>query len=561
MNSINPKLLLFVLIPFFSMTIQGQEDNVDDLPSEVISVVKAYEPVLAEAEKINFNPQSLQDTGGESNSFNDYFLPNRFLSMEFQPPSIKPVAMKRSRPETFRHFWVKAGFGNMKTPYLDLSANTKNDGRIVAGIQLKHIQSEGPIIMQKDQDSEGRIFASRTGDKSRIDAAVRYNRDRYYGYALHRIDPDGSYLEENYERTNQRVNLDLDYTNTENKYRGFDYKFNLSPYYFWAMTDDKETGIQSENYFFKNFDSGIRVGAELDYYYDQYSHPLLSEDIKNTLMNLTPKVAYNHGRIIAELGANLVLVNDESLQVAPDIYLEAFPIEKKLSVFAAWNKKGVNNSYHGLLEQNPYVIYTRTVPAGNAVSYQQIRDAYTESRIIGVKANVMTGLMASLQVGQFITEEQPLFWPVGVREPWFIADYESEMTRLSTKLGLDYTFNEVGHAGLEVSYNTYETVDNTAALYFPKFTIGLNGSYTFIEKLDITADFNLRTDLPYIDHIENEKGVISNQFDLNLKATYEILENLEVFLDLYNLTNNKYDRYINYPVYGTRVVGGIIARF
>lgn len=557
----NFKYYITLLLGLLAVTLQAQDET---LPAENISVVKAYEPVLAEAEKINFNPVKPQETAEQETAFNDYYLPNRFLKLSFDAPNVKPLAMKREKREYLERFWVKAGFGNMKTPLIDISGNSDPDNAFILGANLKHIQSEGPNIdLQKWAESEASIFGAWNSSDFKIDGGLTYSRQDYNHYdtlfvntELMEINPD------TFHRVNNLIEAKVGLRNNRlNDFQDFEYNFSLKPYVFFTENEDRETGFQAEAAFYKEFDSALKPGVEVEYYFDNYSHDLISENVTNTLVNLVPKVKYARPLFKASLGADIVIASETKLSVSPDVYLEFYPMEKHLSVFASWNKLGENVSYHGLVDRNPWTQHTRMIDRDFA-SYQQIFDTVVESRVVGLKGNYGRKWHGSIQAGQFISNNQPLFKPTFYQEYMFETLYEDEMDRKSIKANLTYKPTSDSDIGLEGAFHKYETTENAKAWYLPESELRFYGAYTFIQKLRVKADFNLYNNLPYLNAADQfSEGLIKTQYDLNLSAKYALLDNLDVFIDLLNVTNNKYERYLYSPVFGTRAIGGIIARF
>ena len=54
---------------------------------------------------------------------------------------------------------------------------------------------------------------------------------------------------------------------------------------------------------------------------------------------------------------------------------------------------------------------------------------------------------------------------------------------------------------------------------------------------------------------------LSGLLDLSVGAEYQIVKNFGIWLDIYNLANNKRQRWFNYPTYGINVLFGASARF
>ncbi len=49
--------------------------------------------------------------------------------------------------------------------------------------------------------------------------------------------------------------------------------------------------------------------------------------------------------------------------------------------------------------------------------------------------------------------------------------------------------------------------------------------------------------------------------DMNIGLDYRYTKNISLFVNLNNLTNNQYQRWVNLPVYGFNVMGGLTVSF
>ena len=71
--------------------------------------------------------------------------------------------------------------------------------------------------------------------------------------------------------------------------------------------------------------------------------------------------------------------------------------------------------------------------------------------------------------------------------------------------------------------------------------------------------------LQYIDHLDTNPSTSEESFEtytlLNLKLSYRLLKQSEIFVSSENIMNQKYNNNIYYPLPGTTLFGGLKLRF
>ncbi len=101
---------LMVLLLLFSVN-KAIAQNVS---SEQIEVVKAYQPLLADAVMIQFSP-SLPPPDTTKPQLT-YDVPGRLVNVPYSPALLKPIAMPKERPDTTSQNYAKVGVGTQWTP-------------------------------------------------------------------------------------------------------------------------------------------------------------------------------------------------------------------------------------------------------------------------------------------------------------------------------------------------------------------------------------------------------------------------------------------------------------
>ena len=96
-------------------------------------------------------------------------------------------------------------------------------------------------------------------------------------------------------------------------------------------------------------------------------------------------------------------------------------------------------------------------------------------------------------------------------------------------------------------------VDETVALALkPEMELSVNVDFKVLEGLKVNAGY---------DYVKRYKGLVSPISDLHAGATYELLDNVQVYARLHNLLNKDYFRMDAYPAQGMNVLAGVSLRF
>ncbi|RYF82717.1 MAG: hypothetical protein EON98_11040, partial [Chitinophagaceae bacterium] len=134
--------LLIIGLSLIGLTAAAQ-----DTTGRKIKITSSFKPVLKEAAKINFNASpALVDTSRPRLQYN---IPNQNLNFAFQPGTLRPLALAVDTGGNWTNeSYVKAGFGNFKTPFVQLGLSVGDGQR--AGINLygQHVSSKGKIQFQ-----------------------------------------------------------------------------------------------------------------------------------------------------------------------------------------------------------------------------------------------------------------------------------------------------------------------------------------------------------------------------------------------------------------------------
>ncbi len=98
--------------------------------------------MLKEAAKINFN--ATPPAADTSRPNLKYDIPNQNLLFGYQPGSLKPLALQIDSGGRWDNSnYIKAGFGSLKTPYVQAGFSFGDGKTAGLNIYAKHVSSKG----------------------------------------------------------------------------------------------------------------------------------------------------------------------------------------------------------------------------------------------------------------------------------------------------------------------------------------------------------------------------------------------------------------------------------
>ena len=558
-------LIVITLSLFFSTHLLFSQETdvptaIEDEPvieSESIDIIKPYEPVLADAVRIKFSPSlpTKAELDRAKPKFDDYFVPNRFLTMSYEPAALKPLSYKKSssknstEKEELYNVWIRAGLGNLALPLLEAAVSTNQSDKFVAGLHAAYIAGKSSNLEFQDYGKMsigafGKTFMQTTYAQFKLD----YQRDTYHYYGFHAdtllfdIPETADSIRQNFQNIAAALELG---SSTEND-AGITYKLDAAINLFSDKYEAKEQNIILNGETSKILTETSLLEGHFRTYFSNFKRDTTNSS--NLALDITPKFSILPSIGKLTLGAS-ILLNSGKFYPFPYLAAELNLAPKKLQLYASWKKEIVSNNYMTLSNENPFL----------GVNFE-LKNSIYEQRSVGLKGLVASNINYNVNIYQNISKDQPLFVNDSTDMTKFGIIYDTKMTNLGAKLELNYLLKDKGSIGVDANINAYNTEQEAEAWHLPGMKIGINGRYKIKPKFTLRADVfvlsgakarladGTATDL---------KGTV----DINLAAKYEIIKNVALFCNVNNLAGMKYERYLNYPTYGFNAIGGLIVRF
>jgi hypothetical protein len=548
-NMMNNRMLLYaflcsMFIVFVNLQTYGQED--DKLNGQNITVISELKAIIANADKIRFNPK-LPPVEKEDVDLK-YELPSHFISIPYNAPEVNPLAMKRQKLEPLKNVYATIGFGNYTTPYLDLyinsgrnnkHANATNNSNL--GLRVGYISSNGPLPDQNYSNLRTRAFGSFYKDALEIGVFAQYDRSVYqfYGY-----DPaiDTAIAKADNKQVFDFISAGLRFRNAKKTSSDVDYDGQLKFNYLTDYFKENEINPVFDFSLFKKGKNGNSFGGIINVDHNAFASDTVK--VNNTIYSITPAFRMKKSNWNVQIG--LFLGGDkDGFVVYPDINFNMELVEKYLNFHAGFTGRIDKNNYKSLSDEN-YFLNTLPMLANSR-----------ELKInAGFSGNPVENLFYNVSLNYTLVKYLPLFVTDTAAINKFNVVYDTAAGIFNPHLELGFEVSDELRFVVFTDIYTFSLKNHAKAWYKPGIKAGLSIVYQITEKLSTKADliaYGSRWALPADGKMTNLPGFV----DINLSATYKITDSFFIFANINNIASAKYQRWYNYPTYGINVIGGL----
>lgn len=555
----------------------AQTEEEDKLNGGTITVVKAYDPSVADAFKVKSTPM-LHDTTKLKKKAVTYSIFSVPVASTFTPAKGKLSRLKpRQRPQYYDNY-ARLGFGNYGNIIAEFAGNIEVDKDSDFGIFLNHNSSLGGIdeVVLEDSYLDTALDLS-YGHRSRyasygITAGARYQGANLYGVneplrtQLEGLDPDDTDVGVNYLSYGLGGNLDF----FDSVFKNINAKFTGIT----SGTDGQEIrAMVMPKLAFDIEDTEIGLGLSLDYLngsFDEQGRVPAQTDYSYLSVGANPKINLYGDAYKLELG---VVVNylsdmensDGEINIFPDVNASYRLLDDQVIAFTQIGGGLDMNSLQQFADENVFL-----APAINVQPTDRVVDAQ-----LGLKGKITNNLGYKFY-GGYKKENNRYFYtkdtgqiiattaPADALGNVFYTQYADLGTTFfggSLSVDVNSKFN-LTISGKSMDYDVTNGDDiNNVASQLPEFTADVVGTYQITDKLDIGTTIYFvgerdvfRTGSPVVETLDSF-------FDLNVDVNYKINSKLTAFLRGNNLTGGNYEYFLDYPVQDLQVMGGAVYKF
>ncbi|MCD4695058.1 MAG: hypothetical protein K8S16_02360, partial [Bacteroidales bacterium] len=543
----------------------------ENIKNDEITVVAPYRPTVSDAFKINISPRIQEDKLVKPEF--DYAP----LSKEFKYTSVlEPITAAKIQGESVSKLYknyVRAGFGNYATPYIEFFANKLRSKKSAFGVHIRHLSSAGKIkdyAFPGNSNTKFKAFGKKFFNKHTFTSDVYYNRKgvHYYGYKpdeFPRLDLSKKDIKQAYNRVGVHTLLESNYTSD----RKVDHYLGASYYYLFDKFESTEhnirfdAGINKQMEFF-SFSETEKLGIEtgVDYYLNNDSLVSHNSGIIKVLPFYT--LAFDQYFFKAGINTSIQADSNSSVNIYPVLRAEVKVVEDYLITYAGLTGELKNNSYGALTGENPFISPI-------------IEKRFTNNKISqygGVKGRIAKSFDYNLSFVNSTVDDMPLFindtvsaLGDGLNNQFTVVYDNVKHTLVLAEFGFHY--KDKFNAMLRGKYNSYFLDNEDEAWHKPKLELSLHADYSMQDKILIKADLFSRSKmyakLFSVNETTGETEVVAEELaamiDLNLGFEYRYSKVLSGFLNLNNILGQRYEHWYNYPSYRFNFLLGVSYSF
>ncbi len=531
-----------VLVIILAAAPQGLFAQVD---ADEVDVVVGYNPVLADAVKVNIQGEIPESTT-KPDTLN-YVVRSEVFRVSPKSVLIKPIALQKEKAEDLETVYAKAGFGTQLSPLLEAYVNSKQSDKYNYGVYGKYISQNGTKenqdYSQLDAGASAKFFFNK---KVTVPVNLFYNNDvvHYYGYD----DSLFSFKAADVKQQFNNFGLNLGVENIEENELNVDYKLKGG---FSRISDINKYAelnpfVQADIKVKLPDRKGHELGGSLLVDYYKYTGP---NDYNNTIIGVKPfyNILMDDWSVKAAFEFN---VDDEGkFEPLPDIEFTKDLIGDKLVFFIGADSYLKRNSFKSLTDENPFIV--DTIDFKNSVFYEYyggIRGSTYGNFSFNAK-----GYLKSIQDMAFFINDS-------LNMKRFYVDYSNaNITGVNIELSY-FTAGKLRILGALNAFTFTNIEEFEKPWHTPTMEWTFSAAYDFNKKLQISTDI-FGVNKMYALLPGNVIETIDGTADVNFAATYRYSKYFNIFVNLNNIAGFHYQRYYNYPGYGFQALGGLSFSF
>jgi len=555
--------VFFMLLNILPQHVSSQGRN------QEVTIIAPYQPTISDAYKMTLTPIVI-DTVVETPPMTYGINPSPIYS-SYSIESLSPSFVEINPEETMRRNYLRAGFGNYTTPYVELFTNSLKSEEFALGFHARHLSSKGKIedyATSAYSQNYASLYGKRFLKNKILSAKVEYDRNvvHYYGFQPENyagLDLSDDDLKQRFSLIGANIGLESNYTRGKKmNYSGLiDFYYLNDLFETSEMSTSLDLNLNTKNEFF-DFVNKQELGVDLtvDYYNNQDS----IQSQGTTIASLRPYLNLDFEYLTLYLGVEGTLSNDSSsnFYVYPEVKAAYQVIPGYLRFYVSVTGGLHRNSLKEVSTINPWV--NSIFPLGNTNTRYEIKGGLTGmfNQVLDYNFSV-----SYADVENMLFYANDFFSPFSPEVQTNLANkftglYDDvKVTAVNFELG--YQQSEQLHVLFSADYRHYEMNTEEKPWQKPAFVTKISAKYRLDKNILISGDLFYNSKI-YARVYENNipaMAVRDGFIDLNLAGEYKFNDRISAFVRLNNITATRYYRWYNYPSQRINVMGGLTFSF
>lgn len=536
----------FLVFGIFSFGILHAQDTTK---KRTVDITSTFKPVLRESAKINFD--ATPPTADTTKAKLSYDIPNQNMLLAYQPGSLKPLALDvDSGGHWDNSSYIKAGFGSLRTPFLQAGLSLGDGKTAGLNIYAKHVASEGKREFQKFNNTDVKLsgfFQSGNNLEWNASIGMMQYKTWKYGFEPATLSFPADSLKQNFQTIAGRVS----FHNIDKTEFGLTYAPEVKIDVFSDNLKNSESNTIVNLPLQKTIGKVFAANLGLTFDLTRLS-PQSKSAVNNTMYYISPSVLFKTPRINAQAGIRPSWDNG-TFKMFPNILADISTDDKRLTFQIGWTGYVRKTTYQYLASQNPWLYLPET-----------FKNTWIEERFAGFKGILGDHFTFSAKAAFNKLTNQPLFVndtaSAGAGKSFIVLN-EPRINVMNIGGQLGYTIGE------KFSLLTTWSINQFSGLKENKRAWGLiPAELDAAMRLQIIKDLWLKTDFfawsgPAYKRKDGSVARLKGALDMNAGLEFKITKNINLWSQFNNLSNKTYQRWKQYPVYGFNFVAGVVFSF
>jgi len=536
---------IFVLALAFIPTCAALAQK-EGLKKQTIDITSSFKPVLRNAAKINFNATS--PSADSTRPKLVYDIPDQQLFTTYQSIGLKPLALQIDSISRWKNSnSIKVGYGNYQTPYLRAGFTFGDGQKSQLNLFGNYISSSGKIKNQAyGQSSFGLDGFTQTASGLEWSGKFGVDLDKYhlYGYDHTLYDYSKSETLQSFTTYNAGVGL----KNLVPTEFGLRYNPTLKISLFSDNHKANESNAVLNLPLEKSIGSvyAVKVGFGADF--TRYK-PAVGDAINNNIYYIPAAILFKTPNFFFK-GGVIPSWDNGKFKLLPDISGEVKLGSDQIMLQFGWISYYDKGSYQRWASINPYIYQPTDLFNTRMVEkYGGIRGALTDR------------LTYNLKMGAIRYNYLPLFVNDSSDQKSFriLREEKLEAFQFQGEIGWNMSDRFDVSAGINLlKFKSQLTYDEAYGMIPSKLNASMR--WQILNDLWFKSDLFYFTGNSYRDKNGNN-GKVAGAVDLNAGLEFRITKQLNLWLQMNNIFNKKYQRWSNYEVYGFNALLGVVFNF
>lgn len=557
----------------FTLMVSGlYAQEKEGMGTEVVNVVKAFDPTVNTAVKISQQPV-MEDALNTTKKEVDYTIFSVPVASTFTPAKGKASGLKKAPREVFYNSFVSLALGNFTAADLDAYTSMDISRDQTFDLALHHNSSQGGLdgVNLDDRYFDTGIDAAyRLKDNYMnwgVEGGFRHQIYNWYGLADIFNETEIDAIAERQSYITAEIGGDIGFE------RSFFEEGNVLVRRFWDRFDSAENRVRAGGKMALPISTEeIALEVEADYIQGSFARNYANTDdpaYSNLITTISPVLEILKDDLTINLGAAFSYAmdienSDHDFFLYPRVTASYRLIEEYIIPYGGIEGELQQTNFHDLVEENPFLSPTQQIQPTD-MQY----NAY-----VGIKGRLLPNLGYDLKGSYKAANNTPLFRANPEQAQPLAEGYEygnsfglvyDDVRTLAVSAELNLDVNRDFHLGLRAEVLDYSTQNEAEAWNLPALNASLMMQYKPGEKWLAGANIFFvgeRKDL--IDNrtlLDPEIVTVDSYFDINASLSYRVSAPLSAFVRLQNVSNNSYARWVNFPVQGFQVLAGASYQF